>query len=143
VGENGCLALTLAEATALFERRRAAWLAADVAAYLGCWVDDLVLETPGRVLRGRDEYRRLLERSFAWARPRSFEFHHLAVNGDVVLAEWTISVERRAGGAVEWRGMSVSRVHDGRIVWWREYYADPAALARAADGVSSGGTPPP
>jgi limonene-1,2-epoxide hydrolase len=125
--------LTRADAAECFERRRAAWLAGEIDAYLDCWIDDLVLETPGRVIRGRDEYRGLLERSFAWARPREFVFHHVALDGDVVLADWTISVERCADGvAVAWRGMSAAELRDGRIVWWREYYEDPGALARAA-----------
>jgi limonene-1,2-epoxide hydrolase len=121
------------EAVECFGRRRVAWLAGDIDAYLDCWVDDLVLETPGRVIRGRDEYRRMLERSLMWAEPRDFVFHHLAVDGDVVLADWTIAVARRSDGLrVEWRGMSAAELRDGRIVWWREYYDDPGALARIA-----------
>jgi limonene-1,2-epoxide hydrolase len=127
------MTLSRDEAVACFARRRAAWLAGDIDAYLDCWVEDLVLETPGRAIRGRDEYRRMLERSLAWATPRDFVFHHLAVDGNVVLADWTISVERRADGVVvEWRGMSAAELRDGRIVWWREYYEDPSALAGAA-----------
>ena len=127
------MVLSRADAVELFERRRAAWLAGDIDAYLECWLDDLVLETPGRVIRGRDEYRRLLERSLSWAEPRDFVFHHLAVDGDVVLADWTISVARLTDGlVVEWRGMSTAELRDGRIVWWREYYEDPGALARVA-----------
>jgi limonene-1,2-epoxide hydrolase len=77
----------------------------------------------------------MVQQSLTWAKPRAFDFHHLAVEGDVVFCDWTISVERRAdGGVVEWRGMSVAELRDGRIVWWREYYEDPAALARAARG---------
>jgi hypothetical protein len=30
--------------------------------------------------------------------------------------------------------MSAARLHDGRIVWWREYYKDPEALASRAGG---------
>jgi ketosteroid isomerase-like protein len=126
------MTLSLDGAAALFERRRAAWLAEDVEAYLDCWVDDLVLDVPGRRIAGRAAYEDTVRRSFAWARPVRFEFHHLAVAGDVVHADWTIAVERRADGAlVEWRGMSVAELRAGRIVWWREYYEDPAALARA------------
>jgi ketosteroid isomerase-like protein len=127
------VSLDRADAIECFDRRRTAWLAGDIDAYLDCWVNDLVLETPGRVIRGRDEYRRMLEHSLAWAVPRDFAFHHLAVDGDVVLADWTISVERRADGVqVAWRGMSAAQLRDGRIVWWREYYEDPGALAAAA-----------
>lgn len=125
--------LTHDDARALFDRRRQAWLAADVDAYLDCWVDDLVLETPGRVVRGRAEYERMVQGSFGWAAPRAFVVHHLGVDGDVVLADWTITVERRADGqTVTWRGMSACELRDGRIVWWREYYQDPVALAGAA-----------
>lgn len=127
------MALSVDEARAVFERRRAAWLAEDVSHYLDCWNDDLVIETPGRTIRGRAAYEEVVRQSFAWARPRAFEIHHLAVDADVALADWTISVTRRNDGAVvEWRGMSAARLHNGRIVWWREYYKDPDALARAA-----------
>ena len=129
------MGLSTQEARAVFDRRRQAWLAEDVAAYLDCWVDDLVLETPGRVVRGRSDYETMVRGSLRWAKPRSFVVHHLAADGDVMLADWTITVERRSDGqAVAWRGMSVCALRDGRIAWWREYYEDPAALARAARG---------
>jgi limonene-1,2-epoxide hydrolase len=127
------LALSIAEARAVFERRVAAWLEEDVVGYLACWDDDLVIQMPGRTVRGRDAYEGLVRQSFAWARPRAFAIHHLAVDGDVALADWTISVNRRSDEAVvEWRGMSAAELRDGRIVWWREYYEDPEALVRAA-----------
>ena len=127
------LALSIDEVRAVFERRRAAWLAEDVPGYLDCWHDDLVLETPGQSVRGRAAYEELVRQSFAWARPRAFEIHHLAVDGDVALADWTISVTRRDDGAVvEWSGMSAAQLRDGRIVRWKEYYKDPEALARDA-----------
>ena len=51
-----------------------------------------------------------------------------AIHGAVVLAEWTIAVERRDGGRVlEWRGMSVAEIRDGVIRMWREYW-NPAFL---------------
>ena len=94
-----------------------------------------MLEIPGRTIRGHDEYRPMLEQSLSWALPRDFEFHHLAVDGDVVLCDWTITVERRSDGElVSWRGMSAAELRGGRIAWWREYYEDPGALARAAGG---------
>jgi uncharacterized protein (TIGR02246 family) len=129
------MTLTIDDARAVFERRRQAWLAEDLDAYLGCFAEDIVLETPGRTVRGHAEYEPMSRRSFQWAKPVAFEFHHLAVDGDVVLADWTIAVERRSdGGRVEWRGMSACELRDGTITWWREYYQDPAALAKAARG---------
>jgi ketosteroid isomerase-like protein len=124
---------TLDDARAAFDRRRAAWLAEDLDAYMACWVDDMVIDVPGRTITGRDAYRALAAGSFSWARPVAFDFHHLAVDGDVVLADWTITVERRSDGApVAWRGMSACALDaDGLIVWWREYYEDPQGLYTA------------
>jgi ketosteroid isomerase-like protein len=127
--------LTVDEAAALFERRRLAWLAADVEAYLACFADDLEITVPGRdePIRGLEAYARLVRRSFAWAAPRSFVFHHLAVSAEeVVLAEWSISTERvDDGGRSSWRGMSACGIDAGRISWWRERW-DPAQLRQAS-----------
>jgi uncharacterized protein (TIGR02246 family) len=128
------MAISLDEARAVYERRRAAWLAEDLDAYLACFAEDVVLETPGRTVHGHAEYEPMARQSFAWAKPKSFDFHHIAVGDDnVVMCDWTITVERRAdGGEVTWRGMNTCELRDGKIVWWREYYQDPAALARDA-----------
>ena len=121
--------LNIDAARAAFDRRRSAWLAEDLDGYMACWIDDMVIDVPGRTITGKAAYRDLAASSFAWARPVEFEFHHLAVDGDVVLADWTITVERRRDGAlVVWRGMSACELGDGLIVWWREYYEDPVAL---------------
>jgi ketosteroid isomerase-like protein len=124
----------LADARALFDRRVAAWLRGDLDAYLACWHDDMEIVLPGRdePLVGLDRYRALVERSLAWARPVAFDVHHLAVDGDVVLAEWTMRAERRDDGVlVQWSGASACGVRDGRIAWWREYHrAPPAPVTR-------------
>jgi uncharacterized protein (TIGR02246 family) len=127
------MTISLDEARAVFDKRRAAWLAEDLDAYLDCFADDVVLETPRRTVRGRSEYGAMTRRSFEWAKPKSFVFHHVAVAADnVVMCDWTITVERRRdGGEVTWQGMNVCELGDGRIRWWREYYKDPDALAQA------------
>src|SRR5258708_30409107 len=110
------MTLTDEDARALFDRRRTAWLAGDVDAYLDCWVDDLVLETPGRVVRGRADYEAMVRGSFGWAAPQSFVVHHLGADADVVLADWTITVERRADGqAATGRGETARRVAPGPL----------------------------
>lgn len=130
------MAITLEEARAVYERRRTAWLAEDVDAYLACFAEDVVLETPTRTVRGHAEYEPMTRMSYQWAKPVSFDFHHLTVgDDDVVMCDWTITVARRSdGGEVTWRGMNVCQLRDGVITWWREYYQDPDALARAARG---------
>jgi ketosteroid isomerase-like protein len=118
----------------IFERRVRAWLAEDLDGYLACWHDDMSITLPGRdaPLVGLRAYRALVEQSFAWARPSSFDVHHLAVEGEVVLAEWTIRVARRRDDVVyEWSGMSACEVRDGRITWWREYHRAPPAPVAA------------
>jgi ketosteroid isomerase-like protein len=115
-------------ATDVFDRRVRAWLAEDVDAYLACWHDDMAITFPGRdeALVGADRYREVVEGSFQWARPLSFDVHALAVDGDVVLAEWTIRAERRDDGVVvEWSGMSACELRGDRIAWWREYHRKP------------------
>jgi limonene-1,2-epoxide hydrolase len=96
----------------------------------------MVIDVPGRRITGREAYRDLAAASFAWAAPVSFAVHHLAVDGEVVLADWTITVCRRDDGAeVAWRGMSVCALDaDGLVAWWREYYEDPVALRAARAG---------
>ena len=125
----------LERARAVFEQRRVAWLTEDLEAYVACFAEDVVLEIPGRTVRGHAEYEPMARGSFTWARPLSFDFHHIAADGGIVFADWTITVERRTDGArIAWRGMSVCELRDGVIAWWREYYADPGALAKAARG---------
>ena len=81
---------------------------------------------PGRVPRYM--YAQLIRASAGTVRPVRFDVAHLAVRGDVVLAEWEIEAEHRASGArLRWRGMSVAEYRDGLIIWWREYW-NPSAL---------------
>ena len=115
---------TRAEAIALFDRRRRAWLAEDIDAYLALWADDLRFRSPSHAEPiGRDAFAELVRRSYATARPLRFDVTHLAVEGDVVLAEWAIAMTVRADGRpIEWSGMSVADMRDGLIHEWREYW---------------------
>jgi len=117
------------EAVRLFERRRDAYLAEDLDAYIELFAEDLVLKTPmGEPIRGREAFRELVRRSYGVTRPVSFEFHEIAVHGPKVLAEWTITLENKADRKqLSYRGMSVCELRDGLIQSWREYY-DPADL---------------
>ena len=122
--------VTLAEAQALFDRRLRAWLAEDVEGYLACWAPDMVFSSPvHHAMRGREQYAALIRQSAAAIRPLRFEIKHLAVNGDVVLAEWTMAVARRTDGKeMAWDGASACAIQGGLISWWREYW-NPAAFA--------------
>jgi len=116
---------TYAEAVTLFERRRDAWLRSDIDAYLALFADDMTFQSPlhAEPLRGRAAFADLVRQSMQFSRPVRFDFHCIAVHGDIVLAEWTIAIERRdAGRRIEWRGMSRATIRDGLIHEWREYW---------------------
>ena len=121
---------TLDEAGALFDRRLRAWVAGDVEAYLALWAPDMTVGSPVHPeIRGRDAYAALIRTSMANVEPLAFTLRHLAVNGDVVLAEWTMRARHRADGRLlEWTGMSACAIEGGLIAWWREYW-NPAAFA--------------
>ena len=124
--------ITVGEARAVFGRRVDAWLAQDVASYVDCWHDDMRIELPTGVIVGAATYRKLVEASFAWAAPVSFDVHHFAVDeaAGIVFGDWTIRARRRDDDVVvEWRGLSVCELRDGRIVWWREHHLAPPAPA--------------
>ena len=117
--------MTRTEALALFAARRDAWLRGDLHAYLALWAEDMTFQSPvhAEPLRGRTAFADLVRQSLAVARPVAFDFTHIAVVRDVVLAEWRIAIERRDGGRrIEWSGMSVAEVQDGLIRRWREYW---------------------
>ncbi len=121
--------LTHDEAVALFEKRRQAWLREDIDAYLALWAEDMIFQSPVHAEPlGRAAFADLVRHSAAFSRPLRFDFEHIAVHGPMVLAEWTIAIERRdSGQRLEWRGMSVAEIRDGLIRTWREYW-NPAAV---------------
>jgi uncharacterized protein len=121
--------LTRDDAIALFEKRRDAWLREDVDGYLALWAEDMTFQSPVHPAPfDRAAFGDLIRQSAAVSRPLRFEFDHIAVHGPMVLAEWTIAIERRADGrTLGWRGMSVAEIRDGLIVMWREYW-NPLAL---------------
>lgn len=117
--------VTLENALELFERRRAAWLAADAEAYLALWAEDMSFQSPvhDEPLVGKAAYAELIRRSLGMIRPVSFGFDHIAVVGDRVLAEWHAELEWRSDQRrSSWHGMSVCEIRDGLITHWREYW---------------------
>src|SRR6266404_5404837 len=101
-------------------RRVAGWWSV-VARGLALGAEDMTFQSPvhAEPLRGRAAFADLVRQAFAFARPLSFDFTHIAVAGDVVLA---------GGRRIEWWGMSVAEVQGGRIRRWREYW-NPADVA--------------
>jgi ketosteroid isomerase-like protein len=116
---------TIEEAIDLFERRRKAWLAEDLDAYLALWADDVTFKSPmhDEPLQGKPAYEEMIRQSANFVKPLGFDMLSIAVNGDLVLAEWKITLEWRLQGAtVSYTGMSRSTIRDGFITEWREYW---------------------
>jgi ketosteroid isomerase-like protein len=113
------------EAVDLFERRRKAWLADDLDAYLALWADDMTFLSPmhDEPVVGKPAYEELVRRSQAFVKPLGFDIVSLAVNGELVLAEWKITLEWRVQSTVvSYSGMSRCRMRDGLITEWVEYW---------------------
>jgi ketosteroid isomerase-like protein len=121
--------MTRDEAVTLFERRRQAWLREDLDGYLALWAEDMTFQSPVHAEPlGRAAFGELVRQSFTFSRPLRFDFEYIAVHEAMVLAEWSIAIERRdSGRRLEWRGMSVAEIRGGLIRIWREYW-NPAAL---------------
>ena len=68
------------EAVDLFERRRKAWLADDLDAYLELWADDMTFQSPvhDEPLIGKTPYEELVRRSAAFVKPLAFDVVSLA-----------------------------------------------------------------
>jgi limonene-1,2-epoxide hydrolase len=116
---------TWEEAVDLFERRRKAWLAEDLETYLSLWDNDMSFQSPvhEEPLEGKAAYEELVRRSADFVKPLAFDVVSLAVNGELVLAEWRITIEwRMQDTTVSYSGMSRCRIRNGLITEWREYW---------------------
>jgi len=116
---------TWEEAVDLFEQRRKAWLAEDLDAYLALWDDEMTFQSPvhDEPLVGKPAYEELVRRSANFVKPLAFDVVSLAVNGELVLAEWKITIEwRMQDTKVSYSGMSRARIRNGLITEWREYW---------------------
>jgi hypothetical protein len=114
-----------AEAVALVEKRRDAWLGEDVDGYLNLFADDFAFFVNGvERIRGRLALENAVRRSYLRFRPISWEFHDIAVHGSNVMTEWTVVMEGRTTGTTRgFRAMSICEICDGLAIWQREYRA--------------------
>jgi uncharacterized protein (TIGR02246 family) len=115
-----------AEVEQFFERRQRAWLAGDLDEYMSLWTEDVEFTTPdhGSVIHGRGALRDFIAANFeSGAVAVSLDIDHFAVDGDVLLHEWSLVTKMQEGEAPETlRGMAVCGFRDGRVAWWRDYY---------------------
>ncbi len=127
----------------LIDRYNAAWNAHDVDAIVEMHTDDSVFEnhTTGDVNVGRDEIGAALRGIFTVFPDLRFETRRQYLRDDLVVQEWTargthlgkmtragLEVEP-TGKSVEYRGMDVIPIEDGRVAR-KDVYSDGVTLLR-------------
>jgi hypothetical protein len=125
--ETGSNGLTRAEVERFFAVRERAWLAKDLDAYMSLWSEDVEFTTPdaGDTIHGRDALRAFIGANFAApGEPASLSIDHYAIDGSVLLQEWTLVTQAEGGSEPHvLRGMAVCGFRNGRVIWWRDYYS--------------------
>jgi ketosteroid isomerase-like protein len=107
--------VTHEEFVTLMETIAESWNAGDTERGLSCFTDDAVyMEPPDRQ---RYEGRAELYTFFGGEDPppMSMSWHHLLVEGDIGVGEYTYRGER------QFHGLVIVQLRDGRISRWREY----------------------
>jgi len=99
----------------LMERIRESWIAGDIRRALDCFTDDCVYMEPPDEQRyeGRDE----LFEFFGGDDPPPVDlvWHHLVVDGDTGVGEYTFRGNR------QYHGIVIVQLREGRVSRWREY----------------------
>lgn len=116
----------------VIERQLEALNAHDLDALADCFHEDLVSEDfvhPSQTFTGREQVRRNWELMISRVGDLRGDLIATAVDGDTVWAEWRIYGTKRDGEILDLRGVTVSKVVDGRIASSRRYIAalDPTA----------------
>jgi ketosteroid isomerase-like protein len=116
------------------ERQRDALDAHDLDALADCFHEDLHSEDfvhPSQTFRGRDQVKRNWELVLRQVPDLKARLVATAVEGDTVWAEWRFWGTKRSGEMLDLRGVTVSKVVDGRIASSRRYLApiDPGATS--------------
>lgn len=89
---------------------------------MALYEDGFTFEDPMQMLRGRDAFERLNRRMLAMARDVSITVKELVEGDDAFFATWTMRVTPRFGLPLTFEGTSHVRVHNGRIVYHRDYF---------------------
>jgi ketosteroid isomerase-like protein len=95
-----------------------AWNAGDTNRALACFADDAVYVEPPDEQRyeGRDELFDFFGRDHP--PPMSMAWHHLVVDGDIGVGEYTFRGNR------QYHGLVIVQLRDGMIARWREYQTE-------------------
>lgn len=96
---------------------------------MALYEDGFAFEDPMQMLRGRDAFERLNRRLLAMARDVNITMKELVERDDAFLATWSMRVTPRFGLPITIEGASHVRVHNGRIVYHRDYFDVLGSLA--------------
>jgi steroid delta-isomerase-like uncharacterized protein len=107
-----------ADVAALIERYNAAWNAHDVDAISSMHADDIVFanHTAGETAEGRDVVARHIAGIFERWPDLEFRARRLYAGEGHAVCEWTATGTAPDGRRLEWDGVDVFPVEDGRIV---------------------------
>ena len=116
----------------VIERQLRALNAHDLDALADLFHEDLHSEDfvhPSQTFTGREQVRRNWELMISRVGDLRADLIATAVDGDTVWAEWRIYGTQRGGEMLDLRGVTISKVRDGRIASSRRYLAplDPGA----------------
>lgn len=123
----------MSDADAFIEALRRLEDDADAEPLVELFADDAVCDNvaAARGLRGRSGARQFWSQDRALFGEVHSEFRNVIVGEDRVALEWTRTGTARDGDPVEFDGVSVLELSDGRIVRFKAYF-DPSALGRQA-----------
>jgi limonene-1,2-epoxide hydrolase len=100
----------------------ASWADGDLDAIVGAFTDDAVYHNiPIDPVTGPEAIRTFIEGFLGGVDTVTFEVHHIAAAGDVVLTE-RVDVFEAPGKRIELPVMGTFEVRDGRIAAWRDYF---------------------
>ena len=102
---------------ALIEAYDAAWNRQDLAALCSFHADDVVFEnhTAGERVEGAEAVREHIGGIFERWPTLRFRGQRLYAAGDFAVSEWTATATRDDGAVIEWEGVDVFPVRDGKI----------------------------
>ena len=100
----------------------ALWADGDLDAIVGSFTDDAVYHNmPIDPVTGPEAIRTFIEGFLGGVDKVTFEVHHIAAAGDVVLTE-RVDVFEAPGKRIALPVMGTFEVRDGRIAAWRDYF---------------------
>jgi ketosteroid isomerase-like protein len=119
----------------LIERHDAAWNTQDLDAVMACYTDDVVFQnhTAGEEpVMGSDAVRAHIGGIFARWPDLRFSSRRLYLSDGSCTSEWTARATTGDGRAIEWDGVDVMPIRDGRIA--RKDVYSTAHIARSGGG---------